>query len=377
MRSIDDQAPRLSWRLVAAFFFAAAFLRFAYFYLDDLTRQVPDTFVRRLLEEGTGIFASALFFPIAVLVERRFPLSEGRWRRSWPAHVAGYIAYSVAHTSVLALSRALLFPAFGQGAYDYGLLSVRYFMESAQDFFSYGTFVGVLTLLRVQARLRAKELHAVQLERDAARARLEALSLRLQPHFLFNALNTISSTIYDDPIAADELVGRLGDLLRQSLRVTDRQEITLGEELDVLRAYLSFVDARFGDRVRSTIDVDPQLTELAVPAFLLQPLVENAVRHGVSLEHGDSEISISAKSEGGNLCLTVENTSASVNADESPRLGTGLGTTRDRLQLLYGAAASLDIVHRGDRFRVSVRVPARVVARSDQSLEDAIASAHR
>ena len=224
-------------------------LRFAYFYLDDLSHRIPGTLVRRLLEEGTGnVGVGASAFRIAVLLERHFPLDQGRWRTAWAVHVAGYVTYSVAHTTFLALSRALLFPALGMDSYDYGVLSTRYFMESAQDFFSYATFLGVLTLFRVQQRLRDREVRSAELERDAANARLEALSLRLQPHFLFNALNTISSTVYDDPVAADEMIGRLGDLLRQSLRTADRQEITLGEELETLRAYLTFVDARFGDR---------------------------------------------------------------------------------------------------------------------------------
>ncbi|MGE5733245.1 MAG: sensor histidine kinase, partial [Gemmatimonas sp.] len=245
-----DRPPHVSWRLFVLLFGASTVLRFAYFYLDDLTRQLPGTFVPRLIEEGTGNFASALLFPIALLAERYFPVDGGRWRRNAFVHVLGYIAYSTAHTTVIALTRPPIFAAAGLGHYDYGLMSVRYFMESAQDAFSYATFLGILTLMRVNARLRERDVRAAQLERDAVSARLESLSLRLQPHFLFNALNMISSTVYEDPVAADELIGRLGELLRESLSTTDRQEISLGEELEVLRAYLSFVDARFGDRVK-------------------------------------------------------------------------------------------------------------------------------
>lgn len=359
---LDDRPPHIRWPVVLALFAVATGLRFAYFYLDDLTRQLHGTLVPRILEEGTGNFASLVLFPIAVVLERYFPLDRGRWVKNAFLHVLGYIGYSVAHTTVIAGTRAVLFPALGLGHYDYGIMSVRYFMESAQDLFSYATFVGILTLVRVSGHLRAREVRTAELERDAARARLDALSLRLQPHFLFNALNTISSTVYDDPAAADELIGRLGDLLRHALRTSDRQEISVDEELDTLRAYLTFVDARFGDRLQCTIEVDPAAHALAVPSFLLQPLVENAVRHGSALEYKRVNIGISISQVGAQLVIVVDNDAAAAPADPA-RIGTGLGTTRDRLGLLYGEAASIATVAEDGRFRVTVRLPARPLSR--------------
>ena len=377
---VPDRPPRIRSSFVVALFAVAAVFRFSYFYLDDLANGMSGTLVRRLLEEGTGNFASLLFFPVAIIAERYYPIDDGRWRRTWPMHVAGFVAYSVAHTSFMAVSRAWLFPALGYGAYDYGRMSVRYFMEASQDFFSYVTFVGILTLLRVQLRLRDREVRAAELERDAAKAQLAALGLRLQPHFLFNALHTISATVYENPIAADELIGRLGDLLRQSLRTGDRQEIGLAEELEVLHGYLALVDARFGDRMQVRLDVDPATLGLAVPAFLLQPLVENAVRHGSSAEYAHTTIEVCVGRRGAALELSVEN-----DADPSdlrdvgePRLGTGLTTTRDRLRLLYGGDQSLEITRAGRRFRVAVRIPARPASLPPlPTAESQYARAHR
>jgi signal transduction histidine kinase len=372
-----DRPPAISWRLVAACFVLATILRFSYFYFDDLARGLPGTFVRRLLEETTGNLASALLFPIAVFAERRFPLDQRRWRHTWPIHVAGYVVYSIAHTSVIAALRAGAFPALGLGSYDYGSMPMRYIMESAQDFFSYAMFVGVLTLIRAQHRLHHNELRATALERDAATARLESLSLRLQPHFLFNALNTIASTAYLDPVATDELIGRLGELLRQSLRTTDRQEIPLAEELELVRAYQALIEARFGERVRFAFDVDPSLADVAVPAFLLQPLAENAVQHGASLEFTNTTIHIRAARDGDAINLSVTNDSS---ADFDPsRLGTGLGATRDRIGLLYGPHASLEIAAEGGTFRVTVRLPARPATPSVDlpAIEEPHARAHR
>jgi LytS/YehU family sensor histidine kinase len=316
--------------------------------------------VRRALEEGTGNFASALLFPIALLLERRFPVDEGRWRRTWAIHIGGFVLYSVLHTTVIAVTRAMLSPAMGLGPYDYGTMSVRYFMEAAQDFFSYAMFLGLLTLVRVQQRLRDREVIAAQLQRDAATARLEALGARLQPHFLFNALNTISSTVYDDPAGADEMIGHLGELLRRSLGATDRAEVPLAEELKTLDAYLAFVRARFGDRLRCRVRIDDTALPMGVPALSLQPLVENAVRHGSSLEFGTGEVAVTVSTTGDELRIVVEN-DVSGDASGPGRVGTGLGATRDRLRLLYGESASLDAAADRGRFRVTLRLPARVV----------------
>ena len=374
--SVDDRPPRIRWGIVVAIFAVAFVARFAYFYLDDVTRRLPGTFVHRLLEEGTANLASLLFFPVAVFVERRFPMDRERWHRNWLAHLAGYIAYSAAHTTFIAASRSVVFPLLGHGAYDYGVLSSRYFMEAAQDLFSYTGFIAVLTLIRIQQRLREREIRAARLERDAAQARLEALTLRLQPHFLFNALNTIASTVYDDPAAADELIGQLGDLLRQTLRTSDRQEITLAEELELLRAYEALIEARFGDRVTFDHRIAPDALSLALPAFVLQPLVENAVIHGTDSEAGETRIEVRATVDRDLVCVAVENTMSSSRA-EPTRYGTGLGATIARLRLLYGDAASLETSAASGRFRVTVKVPARTIEPVNSDGGTAVARAHR
>jgi hypothetical protein len=372
-----DRPPRIRWRFVAVLFALATVLRFLYFYLDDLTRGMHDTFVRRALEEGTGNFASALLFPIALLLERRFPVDEGRWRRTWAVHIGGFVLYSALHTSVMALTRAVIAPAIGLGPYDYGIMSVRYFMEAAQDFFSYATFLGLLTLVRVQQRLRDREVLAAQLERDAATARLHALGARLQPHFLFNALNTISSTVYDDPDAADSMIGHLGELLRRSLATNERTEVPLAEEVETLDAYLAFVRARFGDRLRCRVTIDDEALPMGIPALSLQPLVENAVRHGTSLEFGQSDVSVAATASGGSLRIVVENDVDPMTSGPA-RLGTGLGATRDRLRLLYGDTADLEAIAERGRFRVTLTLPARPVPPSVKPADEPErARAHR
>ncbi|HEV2644393.1 MAG TPA: histidine kinase [Candidatus Elarobacter sp.] len=355
-----DDSPRLRWQIALGAFVAAFVLRFGYLYLDDLTRARPGTFATRFIEELTGIVASFVLFLGVVWLERRRPLDGGRWRANLPWHVLGLVLYSVVHTTLMGVTRWTLFPLVGMGPYDYGIMPIRYFMEAGQDVVSYGAFIAVLTLLRVQRRLQREQLRTAELARDAAESRLEALGLRLQPHFLFNALNTISSTVYDDPVAADTMIGHLGDLLRHALRTADQREISVADELDVLHAYLAIVDARFGDRVECELDVHPVARTLAIPTFLLQPLVENAIRHGSATEASVSHVLVRISIAGQSLWILVENDIAPF-VPARAGSGTGLRTTKGRLQLLYGDDQELVAgpVGDGTRFRATVRIPVR------------------
>jgi anti-sigma regulatory factor (Ser/Thr protein kinase) len=349
--------PRLSWRAVLIAFTAIALLRFTYLYLDDVTRAVSGTAVRRLIEETSAAYTAMLLFVGVFLLERRYPFTDGRGRRNWPVHVVALITYSVAHTSLIWISRVLIVPLIQHVPYDYGRMPVRYLMESPNDVIAYCGFIGILTFLRLQHTLREREVRVAALARDAAEARLEMLAGRLQPHFLFNALNTISSTVYDNPAAADEMIGQLGSLLRRSLRASDQPEFALGDELEVLQAYLAIIGARFGDRVRVDLQVQDGASSVAVPAFLLQPLVENAVRHGSGVEHA-STILVKVERRDGDLCIMIENEIAGIESGD-PIPGTGLATTRDRLRLLYGDAYTFTARAEGDRFRVTIRIPVR------------------
>ncbi|HVT39522.1 MAG TPA: histidine kinase [Gemmatimonadaceae bacterium] len=350
--------PRFVWGAVVAVFTAIFVLRFSTFYLDDITRALPGTWGRRIVEEGTGALGALLLFPVVFLVERRFPVTAGRWRQNWPVHVLTLLVYSVLHTSMMWGGRSVIYALTGGGPYDYGRMSSRYFMEAANDIFAYVGFVGVLTLLRIQKALREREVRVAALARDAAESRLEALSVRLQPHFLFNALNTISAAVYEQPAAADEMIGHLGDLLRHALRTSDQPEIALSDELEVLQSYLAIIGARFGDRLHCDVQADPAARSLAVPAFLLQPLVENAARHGSVVEY-PSSIHIRIERAGDELHIAVENEIPWGHAEEFVP-GTGLATTRDRLRLLYGDAHSFTARASGNRFEVSIRIPARM-----------------
>ena len=192
-----------------------------------------------------------------------------------------------------------------------------------------------------------------------AESRLEALTAQLQPHFLFNTLQGISTLITRDPIAADRMLTNLSDLLREVLRRGEKREVELTEELRVLESYLDISRARFGDRLTVSVAVDEAAERALVPFFILQPLVENALHHGISSHAGAGSIEIAAQRVNGQLRLRVSDDGPGTVTPDAQR-GIGLANTRARLRELYGAAHSLDLGRPPEGgFRVDVTIPYR------------------
>jgi two-component system LytT family sensor kinase len=190
-------------------------------------------------------------------------------------------------------------------------------------------------------RLREREQMASRLEGQLVQARLQALQMQLNPHFLFNTLNCVSSLMRSDPDAADEMLERLSSLLRITLAKGQAQKVPLQEEMDVIQLYVSIQQLRFGDRVRHSIDVAPEAWDALVPTMILQPIVENAYVHGISKSLGQGTITIKASIEGDTLCISVRNT-GSVN-DAPEKHGVGIANVKTRLQLHYGSRQSFTI----------------------------------
>ena len=199
--------------------------------------------------------------------------------------------------------------------------------------------------LSVHSRLQLREREAVELERLLTQSRLDSLRAQLHPHFLFNTLHTVSSLIHSKPDLADRVVVRLSELLRASLDQGARHEIPLGRELAFLDRYLEIEQARFGDRLRVERAVDPGALELMVPTLILQPLVENAVRHGIERRGQGGRLMIVARVGEGALELTVRDNGPGLGVDATHpgRERIGLSNTRARLQQLYGKAHRFEL----------------------------------
>ncbi len=212
-------------------------------------------------------------------------------------------------------------------------------LRAALDVLVYGSVVGVCQAITNFRKSRERERRAAELEARLASAQLQALRMQINPHFLFNALNSIAALVYVNPRAADEMLGDLSELLRRSLDSMEEQEIPLARELEFIGAYLGIERRRFGERLRVEQRVPDELGKALVPALILQPLVENAIRHGIEPRRGPGLISIEAKQEENRLHLIVRDDGRGLPGGElsgSAGRGIGLANTQARLRGLYG-----------------------------------------
>ncbi len=306
-----------------------------------------------------------------LLLARRYPIREaGKWR-----HVGLHLAASVVAASLQLLLAGLFFEAMqiGQARVEpfMGALAYSFRHNFHLGLLTYWAIVGVLHLRDFDRGLRQKMLVESRLREQLVSAELAALRMQLHPHFLFNALHSISALLYSDPAAADAMLVRLSDLLRRSLETRSDVEISLDRELDFARGYLELAGMRHGDRLRAEIDVEMELRSALVPTFILQPLVENSVLHGVETSTVPCRLAVRARHQDEHLVIEVEN-----DIDANPRrrdregAGLGLSNTRARLAQLYGASATLQLeLEPGRRALARILLPFHTTAPVPANLE--------
>lgn len=239
-------------------------------------------------------------------------------------------------------------------------------------FLAYWAILGIDYAISYYNRFRDRQFRAAELERRLALAQLDTLKAQLQPHFLFNTLHMISSMMHKDTKAADRMLTKLSDLLRLSLKMAPKPETTLREELEITQVYLEIQRSRFQDRLNIELDIDPALHDAAVPNFLLQPLVENAIQHGVSQTSEQALIRIAAQSDNGSLEMLVEDNGPGLpeNWAIEERERIGVGNTRERLQQFYGAAHSFELTSReSGGASVRIRIPLKHLTTDDIATE--------
>jgi two-component system, LytTR family, sensor kinase len=294
-----------------------------------------------LLALNLGYWYSwAALTPGILWLTRRFPFDRAAWKAAIPVHVAGVIVAVSLHVVMTVALRFGTYWAIGE--------SLDTWLHEAQEMFivnfdwemmTYWTIVGVGTALRYLDEARAKELNAAQLETRLIEARLHTLQRQLQPHFLFNTLNTISALMHRDVEAADAMIARLSDLLRMSLERVGVQEVPLKEELDFLSKYLEIEQTRFRDRLTVVFDVQADTLHVLVPNLLLQPLVENAIKHGIGPRPTPGQVTVRAPARRALLELDVQDDGVGLSAARLTDFnrGVGLSNTRSRLDHLYGS----------------------------------------
>lgn len=224
--------------------------------------------------------------------------------------------------------------------------------------FYYWAILALGHVLDYYRQFRERELLASQLESKLAQTQLQILKMQLHPHFLFNTLNAISALIHQDVELADRMIARLGDLLRTTLDNANQQHVPLSQELDFIHPYLEIEKARLGARLTVDLQVDPAVMDAKVPNLILQPLVENAIRHGIAVRPGPGTIQIHAHRENGGLHLAVTDTGPGLQAAPAALKGIGLANTRARLEKLYGANHRLELTNgRDGGFAIGITIP--------------------
>jgi sensor histidine kinase YesM len=283
--------------------------------------------------------------PVVVALARRFPFDAGSRRASAVAHVAASLGLTLLQIAAAASVLWLVYWPMDDKSVGYAIASgVRLNFHSSYP--TYWVILFAWLSLDYYGKYRDRELRASQLETRLAEAKLEALRLQLNPHFLFNTLNSISSLMYSDVAAADAMMARLSELLRLSLDAGPSQEVPLRQELELLERYIEIQRIRFEDRLRVTVEVEGGVLDARVPAFSLQPLVENAIRHAIAPRPGGGRLDITARRDDGRLRISLADDGPGLPA-EGFREGVGLSNTRARLREIYGSEHSLELAPRG------------------------------
>jgi len=330
-------------------------------YAYDAARTGANPFTYYL---GWSLYMWALT-PLVLRFAHRHPIESGTWKRSVPLHISASVVLTALQISIETYIGWL------RHAHDLPFKEAlrHYFSQHTQlSLLSYWLLVAAAMFYHMYDQARLRQLQSAQLEARLAEARLEMLRMQLQPHFLFNTLQAATMLIHDDPHGAEDILLRLSQLLRVSLDEFNVQEIPLSREIELLGCYIGIQERRFGDRLRFDLRMDDDVLSCAVPSFVLQPLVENAIRHGIGKHKENDVVSIRVFQKQNRLHLEVCNRTSSL-ADAPERLlsrGTGLSNTKARIEQLYGDEHSLQLCNLEPKgVCVELSIPLRKLSSSE------------
>jgi two-component system LytT family sensor kinase len=353
---------------VLGFFFAAQI----YFSAASIHRDV--SWGQALYWAFGDWYEWALLAPIIFWTCRRFRFE----RRSWPRSLAVYLCAGLLLAGVHAIMCAAADVLQGWvtakpvvfGKSLRGILANRTHYNLAV----YAVIVCAWHAWEYYRKLREREVQAAELTARLAQAQLQALRMQLNPHFLFNTLNAVSSLMLKDVVAANKMISRLGELLRLTLEKNDQQEVPVQQEIEFLRRYLEIEQIRFGERLQLKMEVEPSTLEAAVPNLILQPLVENAIRHAIEPQEAAGQIVLRSIRDNGRLLLQVSDngpglvTAQAVEKSSDTRERIGLNNTRERLRKLYGENQQFDLIGNAmGGVTASLSIPFRVAGTADAS----------
>lgn len=378
--------PRALWLLLiavsAAYALFASVVSVGYTAIYGLSRWTlrPDTtaifpyLVLMNLAMWTGY---ALWTPAIFWLGRRFTFDRQGWRRAAAVHVPASFLITATHVTLVALLRYYLQGLRG-GTPDLSMTIFDAFFRTVDQILPvYWALIGLQHATDYYRQARTRAVRAARLETRLMESQLQALQQQLHPHFLFNTLHAISTLIHRDPETADAMIERLSDLLRITLRKVGVQEVELAEELEYLRAYLDIEQLHFGDRLRIEYRIDAAAMDALVPTLMLQPLVENAIRHGLEPMVRPGTLTIEAQVDffgqasggEGTLWLRVRDDGAGLQKGWPRREGVGLTNTRSRLDRLYGDQAAITVRDNpGGGVLVDIYIPLRSAAAKKEAV---------
>jgi sensor histidine kinase YesM len=319
----------LLWSTIALIFVA-------YAYFEYLSYGIKIPIGSTLTWEFIGWYLWGIFTPAIFAIARRFPP-----QKFWHVQLLAAIVFASLHFGIHFGLFQLANQIFHFSEKE---MEIRTFSKLSWRLMVYSIILLTWYAIENQKRARSEEKRVAELSSQLSNAQLQALKMQLHPHFLFNTLNAISELMHQDIHVADEMMVRLGDFLRLTLDPSISQEVTLEKELEFLKYYLEIEQVRFRDRLKIEMHIDPETTQARVPYLLLQPVVENAIRHGISRKAEGGTIQISAEKDNGLLLIYVQDDgNGIVEAESAMKSGVGLANTRSRLEKLYGNRFELEL----------------------------------
>src|SRR5688572_30739886 len=330
---------------------------------------------RELLFEFFDWLLYAFLTPGVFAISRRWPLARPHLVRRALLHLSMSLLFCVAWASCGQVLRMILVRIFAPELYHAAMQNGagQFWLQAGVEWLSwifttlpfgvavYLCVVGIEHATRYFMEAREREVQVARLSEQLSSARFAALQAQLNPHFIFNTLNTIAVLVRDDERqGAVRIVEHLSELLRRTLTRHRANEVTLGEELELVRQYVAIEQARFSDRLRPEFRIPDSLLSAAVPSFALQHLVENAIRHGIARHPDAGLLIVTAERTGDLLQITVIDDGVGIDPQAAIPAGHGIENTRERLRALYGARASLEIARRPEGGTIAtLRVPYR------------------
>lgn len=327
----------------------------------DLPRDQPPLALTELFLSALAECLIWAVLTIGILwLARRFPFGQGKWLQSLAVHAAACLGCGVLAAILSGIAAELIRTELPRITISVNVLILFFVAKLNNNIFFYAAIVAVAHVLNYHRQMRERDLRAAQLEAKLAQTQLQILKMQLDPHFLFNTLNAISALIHQDVELADRMIARLGDMLRATLDNANQQEVAFKQEIDFIQPYLEIEKARLGARLTVDLDIDPAAMDAKVPNLILQPLVENAIRHGIAIRPGPGRIRIEATRDKGFFHLAITDTGPGLQMSAPALKGIGLANTRARLEKLYGPNQRLELTNGpGGGLQVAITLPFR------------------